>query len=210
MYRTKINKIGLFIASLSIIVAGVQCSLNNPVAPSWEADINVPLIKNNTYIGDFLGIKGNHKGDPVLPIILGATSITGGIKMADISAIRGMIVNGTISYDLENRLGIGLDTAIIYISRDSGTVYQAPEVTIGPLRVEAAETDSNGKVIQAKNTHIDIILGEKEMQILGNERGVVFVGYYLVTNGTNGQTVNILPTDYLKTSVMVSVRTKVN
>jgi len=76
--------------------------------------------------------------------------------------------------------------------------------------VEAAEVDANGNVIQARTTKINIILTENEMAVLNNESGKVYVGYYLVTSGTNGLSVNIQPTDYLKTSVLVSVKTKVN
>ena len=210
MYHASVKKAGLIAATVSLMFTSIQCSLQNPVAPSWETDINVPLLTSNTYIGDFLGLKNSGSKDPFVPVILGATSITGGIREVNVSALSGMVNNGAVNYDLENRLAIGLDTAVIYISRDPATVYQAPEVVIGPLHVEAAEVDANGNVIQARTTKINIILTENEMAVLNNESGKVYVGYYLVTSGTNGLSVNIQPTDYLKTSVLVSVKTKVN
>lgn len=210
MYRLIINRIALIITFVVMVFTGVRCSLENPVAPSWETDINIPLIKSNTYISDFLAGKGQHKDGLPLPVSLETTSIIGDIKQVDVSAIKGMVTNGVIKYDLENRLAIGVDTALIYISRDSNTVYESPEFVIGPLTVDAAETDSSGNVIQAKTTKITITLGEKEMGVLTNDNGSVFVGYYLVTSGTNGKPVKIQPTDYLKTSVLVTVRAKVN
>ena len=83
-------------------------------------------------------------------------------------------------------------------------------MVIGPLRIEAAEVDANGNVIQSRTTKINMTLTEKEMAVLTDESGTVYVGYYLVTSGTNGLSVNIQPTDYLKTAVLISVRTKVN
>ena len=208
MSPASVKKAGLIAATVSLMFTGIQCSLQNPVAPSWEADINVPLLTSNTYIGDFLGLKNSGSKDPFVPVILGATSITGQVREVDVSALSGMVSNGAVNYDLENRLAIGLDTAVIYIS--PATVYQAPEVVIGPLRIEAAEVDANGNVIQSRTTKINMTLTEKEMAVLTDESGTVYVGYYLVTSGTNGLSVNIQPTDYLKTAVLISVRTKVN
>lgn len=212
MINKQLKSAGFIGSLLLIMLTGIQCSLKNPVAPSWEADINIPLLKSNTYISDFLGLKNSGPGskDSAWPVMLGTTSIAGDIKKVDVSAVKGMINNGAISYDLENRLAIGLDTAIIYISRDSATVCLEPELIIGPYSIEAAEVDSVGKVIQSRSTHIDIILGEKEMELLSNQSGAIYVKYYLVTNGTNGRTVMIQPEDYLRTSVLVSVRTKIN
>ncbi len=210
MYRTSFKKISMVTTVLSLMLTTIQCSLQNPVAPSWEADINVPLLQSNTYISDFLGLKHPGGKDPLPPVILGATSITGQVREVNVSSLRGLISAGTVNYDLENRLAIGLDTAVIYISRDSNMVFLDPEVVIGPLHIEAAEVDSDGNVLKGKTTKINITLTENEMAVLTNESGMVYVGYYLVTSGSNGQPVNIQSTDYLETSVMVTVRTKVN
>lgn len=210
MLNNSLKSAGLTGSLLLVMMTGIQCSLESPVAPSWEADINIPLLKSSIYINDFLSLKNPGPGskDPV--VILGTASIAGDIKKVDVSAIKGMISNGAISYDLENRLAIGLDTAVIYISRDSATVCLEPELVVGPYSIEAAEVDSVGNVIQSRSTHIDITLGEKEMELLSNESGAIYVSYYLVTSGTNGRAVTILPEDYLRTSVLVSIRTKIN
>jgi hypothetical protein len=210
MYHTAVKKAGLIAATMTLMFTSIQCSLQNPVAPSWEADINVPLLTSNIFISDFTGLEKPGSKDPFAPVILGATCITGEVREVGVSALTGIVNNGVVNYDLENRLAIGLDTAVIYISRDPATVYQAPEVVIGPLHIEAAEVDGAGNVIQAKSTQINITLTESEMAVLANESGIVYVGYYLVTSGTNGLSVNIQPTDYLKTSLLVSVKTKVN
>ncbi len=164
MLNKQLKSAGLMGSLLLIMLTGVQCSLNNPVAPSWEADINIPLLKSNTFISDFLGLKSPETDgkDATWTVILGTASIVGDIKKVDVSAVKGMISNGAISYDLENRLAIGLDTAIIYISRDSATVWLEPELIIGPYSIEAAEVDSVGNVIQSRSTHIDITWVKKK------------------------------------------------
>jgi hypothetical protein len=208
--KTKSNITAMILSAFMLIISGVQCSLQNPVAPVWETEINVPLLKSSTYIGDFLGdSQKDGAKDPSFPVIFNNLRITGEVKCVDISSIKGAIINGRIRYDLENSMPIGLDTVVFYICLDSSRVYNNPEITLGPLRIEAAETDTIGNVIGSTTTNIDIALSDSDITVLSNEKGKVYVGYYLVTPGTNGRTINVRMTDHLNTTALATVKTKI-
>jgi len=208
--KTKINKISLITALFLVMISSLQCSMENPVAPSWEMDINIPLIDNCTYLNELLPmVKSPVKSDSFIVFTMDTIKITGDPKMVELSAFDLQIESGTIQYNLDNHLPVGIDSGMIYISDDSATVFSAPKIVIGPLRVLPALYDSTGRVTAASSNLISFVLDSFQIAFLSDRGHSVFAGYSMVSYGTNGLTVKAGYSDYLHSNVLVTVRKKV-
>ncbi|MDP2806600.1 MAG: hypothetical protein Q8O74_00490 [bacterium] len=207
--KSRTNKIPLITALFLVMISSMQCSLENPVAPSWEIDVNITLINNYAYLNEFLPIvKSPGKADSFIVFTMDTIKITGGPKMVDLSAFDLQIESGTMQYTLNNHLPVGID-GMIYISDDSSTVFTAPKIVIGPLRVLPALYDSAGRVTEAGSNRLSVLLDSAQIAFLSDRGHSVFAGYSMVSYGTNGLTVKAGYSDYLHSNVLVTVRKKV-
>jgi len=184
--------------------------MENPVAPSWEVDINIPLIDNCTYLSEFLPtVKFPGKSDPFIVFTMDTIKITGSPQMVDLSAFDMQIESGTIQYILDNHLPVGIDSGMIYISDDSATVFTAPKIVIGPLWVLPALYDSTGRVTEVRSNLLSVSLDSAQIAFLSDRGHSTFAGSSMISYGTNGLMVKAGHTDYLHSNVLVTVRKKV-
>jgi len=208
--KSKINKIPLITALFLVMISSLQCSMENPVAPSWAVDINIPLIDNCTYLNEFLPIvKSPGKSDSFIVFTMDTVKIIGDPKRVDMTAFDLQIESGTIQYNLNNHLPIGIDSGMIYISDDSATVFTAPKIVIGPLRVLPALYDSAGRVTEVRSNLLSFSLDSAQIAFLSDKGHSIFAGYSMVSYGTNGLTVKAGYSAYLHSNVLVTVRKKV-
>lgn len=208
--RSLINKIFMLSSLLFMVISSVQCSMENPVAPSWEVDINIPLIDNCTYLTEFLPkVKSPGKSDSFIVFTMDTIKIIGSPKMIDLSAFDLQIESGMIQYNMENHLPVGIDSGMIYISDDSATVFSSPKITIGPLRVLPALYDSSGRVTEVRSNLLSFSLDSSQMAFLSDQGHSVFAGYSVISYGTSGLTVKAGYDGYLQSNVLVTIRKKV-
>ena len=210
MNNKALRKCGIFIASMAMVISGINCSVANPVAPSWEVDVKIPLFNNNVNIGDLLKLDIPANKGPGFPIMFEKAVFVSEVMAVDVTAAKGIFENGHIEYAMINRLGIGIDSATIFISRSASEVFQSPEIIIGPLSVAAAEVDDQGCVVNPSTTQLTRVLGHDEAKILDNESGLVYVGYSINVSGTDGQAIVINPQESLFSKASLSVKIKMN
>ena len=206
--RSLIDKTFLTATFILVMLSSIQCSLENPVAPTWEVDVNIPLINQYTYLNDFLPVsKTSGKSDSIIAFSLDNVKIISFPKRVDLSQLDLQIESGTIKYNLGNHLPFGIDSGMIYISDDSATVFSSPKIVIGPLTVLPALVDSDGIVTGMSSNLISFALDSAQIAFLNG--GTVFAGYSMVSYGTNGSMVKAGYSDYLHSNVLVTVRKKV-
>lgn len=206
--RSLINKTFLTTTLILVMLSSIQCSLENPVAPTWEVDVNIPLINQYTYLNDFLPVsKITGKSDSTIAFSLDNVKIIGFPKRIDLSQLNLQIESGTIKYNLGNHLPFGIDSGMIYISDDSATVFSSPKIVIGPLTVLPALVDSDGIVTGMSTNLVSFALDSAQIALIN--RGTVFAGYTMISCGTNGLLLKAGYSDYLHSNVLVTVRKKV-
>lgn len=208
--KSRNNNIPLLMILFLVMISSLNCSMENPAAPSWEADINIPLIDDCTYLNEFLPtVISPGKSDSFIAFTMDTIKITGSPKIVDLSAFDLQIESGTIQYSLDNHLPVGIDSGMIYISDDSATVFTAPKIVIGPLKVLPALHDSTGRGTEFRSNLLSFSLDSAQIAFLNDRKHSTFAGYSMVSYGTNGLMVKAGYADYLHSNVLVTVRKKV-
>jgi hypothetical protein len=100
-----------------------------------------------------------------------------------------------IYLDLENHLPIGAKVELFF-SRDSATLYTSPELLIGPVSINPAQTDSSGLVTNPVITENIIQLTKNDLQVFQNLP--FYTGGRITFQSTNGRKIKFLSTDYIK------------
>lgn len=106
---------------------------------------------------------------------------------------------------LENHLPIGA-SAKIFLAVDSASLYTNPELLIGPLSILPAETDVSGLVSVPAITETMLELNKENLVFFQNSP--FYTGGKITFQGTDGQKVKFLSTDYFKVDAHLELEIK--
>ena len=162
---------------VAFAVAG-GCGRINPTAPSWEVEVNIPLLDNNVFLADFIGAWAWAKGDSTGASIVIPQRLTSPVRPINLPRINSGASSGKIEYLLENTLPLTIDSAAIYLGPDSASLFQEPLVVIGPLDAVASVADSNGNAVPTFNS-LSVTLTSSQMETLTSSGSRIFGGYTL-------------------------------
>lgn len=127
------------------------------------------------------------------------------IDQDDIDEVSDRLNSGIMYATLTNHLPFGC-TVELYFSGDSTTLYESPELLIGPESVSAGQVGADGRVSSATLSNLVINLSDSDLDIIENE--TLFIGQKLTLPGTNGQAVEIINTDYLEIEAYITLNTR--
>ncbi len=129
-----------------------------------------------------------------LQVILKETSIKTDIlreelNQDDVKIVSEHIIEANFIYDITSALPIGARVNI-YLSGDSASLFDSPEVELGPLYTIAADVDSNGLTTGVSVADQQIIsIDSSDFNVLENE--ILFIGQQIIIESTQGQMVNL-------------------
>ncbi len=145
-----------------------------------------------------------------LKFAIGETVIDGDINSTeieqdDIDEVSERLLAGDIYATITNHLPFGAEVEL-YLGGDSAVLYSSPQLTIGPIEVGAGRVDAAGLVTSSTESDVVIHLSEEDLDII--ENATLFIGQKITLPGTNGQTVNIINTDYLDIEAYIELNTR--
>jgi len=136
-------------------------------------------------------------------------------KEADIAEMSGdatkNLQSAAIRAKIQNHLPVGLSVRFL-LATDTTRLYTQPEVTLGPVNLEAGITDASGKVQQARANDAELKMDDQEMEIFKNPGVVdkrVFMATEITVAGTNGKSVMVYNTDFVQVQAQAKVVMKV-
>ncbi|MEE9170154.1 MAG: hypothetical protein V3U73_10330, partial [bacterium] len=128
-----------------------------------------------------------------LSLSIPSQSVTSDVDTFDIDAdiqeeLRDNVLSGKLIAKLANRIPLGMQVSLHVSSRDT-SVFANPELTIGPLTVNASQ--SGGEVL----SELMVELSKEEIAVFTN--GEIFVGLSAFLPGSNGEVVRFYANDYI-------------
>lgn len=146
-----------------------------------------------------------------LKFAIGETEIEGDINSTDIDQddiddFSDRLNQGSIYATITNHLPFGCEVEL-HLNGDSATLFSDPQLTIGPLAVNAGSVDANGLVGSAEVSEIQIHLSDTDLDIIYNP--TLYIGQKVYLPGTGGQVVNIIGTDYLDIEAYIRLNARV-
>lgn len=145
-----------------------------------------------------------------LRFVLAAETVAADIESVEIDAdIRDEVDRlhaGDFIGTLTSHLPLAANVTL-FLGTDSLTLYDSPELEIGPLSLAAAATDISGAVSQTATTENQVRLDGDDFQVFSNPK--VYVGALLQLPGTEGDTVRVRGADYLDISGYVKLSARV-
>ncbi|MCK4657857.1 MAG: hypothetical protein KAT85_12525, partial [candidate division Zixibacteria bacterium] len=128
------------------------------------------------------------------------------IDSDDIDEITDRLNHGTAYTHMANHLPLGASLTL-YLGGDSLTLYDDPELTIGPIEVSSGIVGAGGLVVDSVGSDNTIELTHDDLQILSNE--TLYIGQIITFPGTNGESVRIVSSDYLDVQAYITVSTRI-
>ena len=142
-----------------------------------------------------------------LEVVIGTTTFDGDlsseeIDQDDIDLITEHVVEATFTSNIINHLPLGT-TVEVYLSGDSTTIYDNPQVVIGPISVDAGTVGPDGTVIEPTSSVNIEVLDSDEIKVLENP--ILYTTQVITLNGSGGQPVKISGADYIVAQGVISV-----
>ena len=118
------------------------------------------------------------------------------IDQEDIDLITDYVIEARFIFNVTSHLPLGTSVEIL-MGGDSATLFAEPELSIGPLVINAAPTDSiTGLVSDTASTGWqELVLTNEDIRVLEND--TLFIGQNLILLGSDGQRVKLTANDYL-------------
>jgi hypothetical protein len=107
--------------------------------------------------------------------------------------------------NLENHLPLGAKIELFF-SNNLDNLYTNPELLVGPVLLDPAETDSSGLVSNPVITENIIQLTKADLDVFQNP--TFYSGGKITFQGTNGQKVKFLVTDYIQINSHLELEVK--
>ncbi len=117
------------------------------------------------------------------------------IDQGDIESITDHVLEARFMYNIVNHLPIGTNVNI-YLSGDSATVYDSPQLLLDNIFVTAAPVIAGIACDTVSTGYQMIQLDSLDIQILKND--TLFIGSEIVLDGTGGQPVRLTNNDYIQ------------
>ena len=129
--------------------------------------------------------------------------------------LRDNLISVDLEANIENHLPLGVSVTVFFDSTtsDSAMLYNpsyTPNLIIGPLQLDPAPVTGNPALVTGPATST-LVIGLNKNQLKLFERPRIFFGTRLEILGTEGQMVQVRPTDYIDITANLStvVRTKI-
>lgn len=117
------------------------------------------------------------------------------------------LASGQFFAEVNNHLPLGASVQFLF-GEDETTLFEAPILEIGPLRVAAGEFGSDGLVANAKLSEINVELTEEQMRTF--TRSPLFAALRISLDGSGSQVIQVRGSDYLQIKSYGRVKLKVN
>ncbi|MBU8920777.1 MAG: hypothetical protein KOO63_02850 [Bacteroidales bacterium] len=124
------------------------------------------------------------------------------IEAEDLSDLTDRMKEATLTTTIINHLPLEVYVTI-FMSSDSLTLFDDPELTIGPIEVSIGEIGIEGLVSAARTSENVFHLTHDDLQILENER--IYIGQSIWFPGTAGETVRMIQTDWITVRAYMDV-----
>ncbi len=186
--------------STTIITDSALATLMDPI-PS------VFTVSGNVIFGDGVTIGSLNSTDYLfatvtisspMEMVIDSSMVDGEWSDAEIdidSAVVNGFKNALFHASFENHLPVGV-TVEILLSGDSASLYSSPEVTLGPVTVNAGTLNPDGTVAEATVSETVLSMDSIQAQVLHND--TLWIGENLLLHSTNGQTIKMSASDYLQ------------
>lgn len=116
------------------------------------------------------------------------------IDTADIRLITGHLISSQLNTTITSHLPLGV-AVYLYLSSDSATLYSAPELTVGPIRLDGGAVDAFGIVTAATVSSSLISLDSADVQVLNTD--TVYIGQIVTLHSSGGTPSRFMGADYL-------------
>jgi hypothetical protein len=135
-----------------------------------------------------------------LAVRIDSVTISGDVEGQDISGsnvgeFTDDLLDGALHLRVGNHLPLAAELAL-YVATDSANVYSAPDLVLGPVPVAAGVTDISGLVTDTTISDVAVFLRQSDLQLFDSP--TLYVGHRIHFNGSGGQIVQILGSDYLE------------
>jgi hypothetical protein len=195
----------------TIVVDNVGSFLNpipSEITITGNAVVGDGVTPGGVTENDF--VVGNFEISSPLEMSVGETEFEADVNKADLDSddldeITDRLNSGRAYAHITNHLPLGASVTL-YLSGDSLTVYDDPELTIGPLQVSSGIVGPSGLVVDSVGSDAVISLTQEDLQVLNNE--TLYIGQIISFPGTGGQSVSILSTDYIDIQAYITVSTR--
>jgi hypothetical protein len=117
------------------------------------------------------------------------------------------LASAKVKAKIENHLPVG-GSVYLYLANSLASIADKPDVTLGPIPLPAAATNSAGQVQEARNFEVTLEITEKDMQIFknnGSDTQPVFISTALKLDGTSGQNKQLFRTDYVTIQALLTM-----
>ncbi|MFH1891993.1 MAG: hypothetical protein ABIK83_04845 [Candidatus Zixiibacteriota bacterium] len=145
-----------------------------------------------------------------LEMTIGETEFETDISEADLNDISSEDVdrlnNGSAVVHISNHLPLAA-TLTLHLAGDSTSLWDNPELTIGPIEVASGEVGTSGLVIKAIGSDVTIALNHDDLSILDNS--ILYVGEVITFPGTNGQAVRIISSDFIDIEAYITINARI-
>jgi hypothetical protein len=108
---------------------------------------------------------------------------------------------------IENHLPVG-GSVYLYLAHSLAHIADKPDVTLGPISLQAAATNQAGQVQQPRYFEVTLEITEKDMQIFknnGTNNQPVFIATALKLDGTDGRDKQLFRDDYVKIQALLTM-----
>lgn len=148
-----------------------------------------------------------------LALSLPAQSLNENLDQIDIDEdvrkeIRERVISGQLVAEIENHLPVGA-TAELYFGNVDSLVFEQPGVVIGPLQVSQGQVEpASGEVAESTVSEVALdVTGDDLLRLL---TAPLYAGVRIVTPGTDGDVVRVLPSDFVVVKAYAQIKLQVN
>ncbi|GEM_PF-679918 len=112
---------------------------------------------------------------------------------------------------IENHLPVG-GSLFIFFGTDSSRLRTQPDVTFGPLRIEAAPVNAAGMVTAARTQRLGTSIPEEAMPLFHNDgpaEKTVYFSHVVKLDGTGGKKARLYLSDYVRVQALLEMSVRV-
>lgn len=121
--------------------------------------------------------------------------------------IRNNLRDGSLHAEIGNHLPLGASVTFYFSALDTN-VYDSPQLTIGPIEINAGSRAQDGTVVQEAQNTVDVALDREQLQIFANP--TVYTGTKIRVPGSGDAFIRVYGSDYISTKAYLKIGYRVN
>ncbi|UCD18329.1 MAG: hypothetical protein JSV44_05305 [Candidatus Zixiibacteriota bacterium] len=200
----------------SIAEPSLTAIVDNDIADFLNPVPSLITVDGSASFGDGITLGTIHAEDYVaarvtisspLELVLGTVTFDGDlsseeIDQDDIDLITDHVVEARFITNIINHLPLGA-TVEVYLGGDSTTIYDNPDVVIGPISIDAGQVGIGGTVIAETSSENVSVLDSLEIKVLEND--TLYSTQVITLMGSAGQPIKISGSDYIIAQGVIEV-----